>query len=118
MGIKMKKITGIISKIFYAIIIIGILFVIAGPLYTVPANQCAVIMQFGKIVRVDTQPGLKAKIPFMLIAGDREAAEGTVTVRRRDTREQESMPFARFLDLVRDLRARKARDLGEPVKTT
>ncbi len=61
----MKKITGIISKIFYAIIIMGVLFVIAGPLYTVPANQYAVIMQFGKIVRVDTQPGLKVKIPFI-----------------------------------------------------
>jgi len=60
----------------------------------------------------------KARIPFMLIAGDREAAEGTVTVRRRDTREQETMPFARFQELVRDLRKRKARDLGEVAKVT
>jgi threonyl-tRNA synthetase len=37
------------------------------------------------------------KVPFMLIAGDREAAEGTVAVRRRDTREQVVMPFEAFL---------------------
>ena len=49
----------------------------------------------------------------MLIAGEREAADGTVAVRRRDTREQEVMPFAQFLTLLEDLRARKARDLGE-----
>ena len=55
------------------------------------------------------------KVPFMLIAGEREAADGTVAVRRRDTREQEVMPFEAFLELVRDLRARRALDLGEKV---
>jgi threonyl-tRNA synthetase len=55
------------------------------------------------------------KVPFMLIAGDREAQEGTVAVRRRDTREQQVMPFEQFLALIRDLRARRALDLGEPV---
>jgi threonyl-tRNA synthetase len=54
-----------------------------------------------------------AKVPFMLIAGDREAADGTVAVRRRDTREQEVVPFDEFLKLARDLRARRALDLGE-----
>jgi threonyl-tRNA synthetase len=44
------------------------------------------------------------KIPFMLIAGDREAAEGTVTLRRRGTREQETVPFDAFLELARRLR--------------
>jgi len=44
------------------------------------------------------------KIPFMLIAGEREAAEGTVTLRRRGTREQETVPFDAFLELVRRLR--------------
>ena len=37
----------------------------------------------------------------MLIAGDREAADGTVAVRRRDTREQEVMPFAQFEAMIR-----------------
>jgi threonyl-tRNA synthetase len=54
-----------------------------------------------------------ARIPFMLIAGDREAADGTVAVRRRDTREQEVMPFEKFLAMVRDLRTRRALDLGK-----
>jgi threonyl-tRNA synthetase len=57
----------------------------------------------------------KAHIPFTLVAGDREAADGTVAVRRRDTRDQEVMPFAQFMALLKDLRARKARDLGEKV---
>ena len=39
------------------------------------------------------------KIPFMLIAGDREAAEGTVTVRRRQT--QGDPAFERFPELAR-----------------
>jgi threonyl-tRNA synthetase len=55
------------------------------------------------------------KVPFMLIAGDREAAEGTVAVRRRDTREQQVMPFEQFLAMIKDLRARRALDLGELV---
>ncbi len=57
----------------------------------------------------------KAHVPFTLVAGDREAADGTVAVRRRDTRDQEVMPFAQFMTLLKDLRARKARDLGEKV---
>jgi threonyl-tRNA synthetase len=55
----------------------------------------------------------KAQIPFMLIAGDREAAEGTVAMRRRGTRDQEVMPFEQFLTLLRDLNSRRALDLGE-----
>jgi len=50
------------------------------------------------------------KVPFMLIAGDREAAEGTVTLRRRHTQEQETVPFERFLELARKLR--RERSLG------
>jgi len=59
-----------------------------------------------------------AKVPFMLIAGDREAADGTVAVRRRDTREQEVVAFDEFLKLAADLRARRALDLGERVLAT
>ena len=52
-----------------------------------------------------------AKIPFMLIAGDREAQDGTVAVRRRDTREQEIMPFEKFVELVKELRASRSLSL-------
>ena len=44
------------------------------------------------------------------------AAEGTVAVRRRDTREQVVMPFEEFLALITDLRKRRALDLGEAVE--
>lgn len=61
----MKKITAVAPKVLLTIAVIGLFFVIAGPFYTVPSNQYAVIMQFGKIVRVDSTPGLKTKIPFI-----------------------------------------------------
>ncbi len=48
------------------------------------------------------------KVPFMLIAGDREAAERTVTVRRRHTQEQETVPFEKFLELARRLRTERS----------
>ena len=44
----------------------------------------------------------------MLIAGEREQADGTVAIRRRGTREQEVVPFEEFLDLVRRLRGDRA----------
>ncbi len=56
------------------------------------------------------------RTPFMLIAGEREAAEKTVAVRRRDTREQEVMKFDDFLALARALRDGKRLDLGETAK--
>ncbi len=52
------------------------------------------------------------KIPFMLIAGEREAAERTVTVRRRHTQEQETLPFEAFLDLARRLRSERSLNLA------
>jgi threonyl-tRNA synthetase len=48
------------------------------------------------------------QVPFMLIAGEREAAEGTVALRRRGTRDQEDVPFDAFLDLVRRLRSTRS----------
>jgi len=53
----------------------------------------------------------RLKIPFMLIAGEREAQEGTVAVRRRDTREQVAMPFEQFLELARRLRTTRSLEL-------
>ena len=43
------------------------------------------------------------QIPFMAIAGDREAVERTLAIRRRGTREQEPMAVADFVALVRRL---------------
>ena len=43
----------------------------------------------------------KEQVPYMLIAGEREAEEGTVAVRRRGTREQVVVPFETFLTMIR-----------------
>ena len=47
------------------IIVIFIGVVIAGPLYVVNEGEQAVVVQFGKIVRVVTAAGLKVKTPFI-----------------------------------------------------
>jgi threonyl-tRNA synthetase len=41
------------------------------------------------------------KIPYMLVVGDREAAEGTVAVRHRVSGDRGSQPVAAFLDAIR-----------------
>jgi threonyl-tRNA synthetase len=52
------------------------------------------------------------QVPFMLIVGDREVAEGTVTVRRRGTRDQETLAVDDFLSLVRELRDTRSLELS------
>jgi len=42
-----------------------ILFLLTGPFYVLEEGQQAVITQFGKILRVETQAGLKLKVPFV-----------------------------------------------------
>jgi len=56
------------------------------------------------------------KVPFLLIAGERELAEHTVTVRQRDERQQETVPFERFRERALELQATRALGLSaEPV---
>lgn len=45
--------------------------------------------------------GQQMKIPFMLIVGDREVSEGTVSLRQRDGARRNGMPVATFIDKVR-----------------
>jgi threonyl-tRNA synthetase len=52
------------------------------------------------------------KVPYMLVIGDREAAEGTVAVRGRFSGDQGARPVAAFIAAARDEIARK--DAGEP----
>ncbi|MEZ5401819.1 MAG: threonine--tRNA ligase [Bryobacteraceae bacterium] len=47
------------------------------------------------------------KIPYMLVVGDREAQEGTVSVRNRKHGDQGGKTVAAFLDVLRDVTARK-----------
>jgi threonyl-tRNA synthetase len=51
------------------------------------------------------------QVPFMLIAGEREKAEGTVAVRRRGTREQQVMAFEAFVELAHKLREARSLEL-------
>ncbi|MDH5527897.1 MAG: threonine--tRNA ligase [Nitrospirota bacterium] len=44
--------------------------------------------------------GAVAKIPVLLVVGEKEQEEGTVTVRRYGEDQQESMPFATFMQVV------------------
>ncbi len=48
------------------------------------------------------------KIPYMLVIGDREAAEGMVNVRLRTGEQRGAMPVAQFAAYARDVVARKA----------
>ncbi len=41
-----------------------------------------------------------AKIPYMLVLGDKEQAEGTVSVRRRDGNAMTSMPLGEFVEMI------------------
>ena len=40
------------------------------------------------------------RVPYMLVIGQREAEEGTVSVRHRDREDLGSMPFEQFMDAV------------------
>jgi threonyl-tRNA synthetase len=56
------------------------------------------------------------KVPFLLIAGDREVGERTVTVRQRDQERQETVPFARLRERVGRLQASRALALSEAAR--
>ena len=40
------------------------------------------------------------KVPYMLVVGDREVSDGTVSVRKRDGSRQNGMPFQEFIAIV------------------
>ena len=48
------------------------------------------------------------KIPYMLVVGDREAAEGAVNVRLRSGEQQGSLPIGEFVERIRGVVASKA----------
>jgi threonyl-tRNA synthetase len=47
------------------------------------------------------------KVPYMLVVGDREAQNGTVSVRHRKHGDQGSKPVAEFLAMAQDLERRR-----------
>jgi threonyl-tRNA synthetase len=52
------------------------------------------------------------KIPYMLVVGDRESADGTVSVRTRKGGDQGSTPVAAFIEAARGEVASRANDVG------
>jgi membrane protease subunit HflC len=57
----MKKLV----TVLVVVAVLVILFLITGPFYVISEGEQAVVVQFGKIVRVETDAGLKIKVPFV-----------------------------------------------------
>ncbi|HSB65059.1 MAG TPA: threonine--tRNA ligase [Anaerolineales bacterium] len=51
------------------------------------------------------------KIPYMLVVGEREVAEGTVSLRKRDGTRQDGMPVEHFIKLVKDRVEKRSAEL-------
>jgi threonyl-tRNA synthetase len=51
------------------------------------------------------------KVPYMLVVGEREMQEQTVSLRKRDGSRQDGMPVAEFVALVRERIATRAAEL-------
>ena len=56
--------------------------------------------------------GTVRKIPNILVVGEREAADGTVTLRRYGVREQTTMPFAQFQQALAETIAERRLDFA------
>jgi threonyl-tRNA synthetase len=51
------------------------------------------------------------KVPYMLVVGDREMADSTVSLRKRDGSRLDGMPVDDFIRLVQDRIAHRAKEL-------
>jgi threonyl-tRNA synthetase len=51
------------------------------------------------------------KVPYMLVVGDREMAEGTVSLRKRDGSRLDGMPVDEFIKLAKDRIDQRSREL-------
>jgi threonyl-tRNA synthetase len=51
------------------------------------------------------------KVPYMLVVGDREMAEGTVSLRKRDGSRADGMPVDQFVKLVKERIDHRSREL-------
>jgi len=57
----MKKVAAIVAFV----VLFFLLFLAAGPLFVIKEGEQAVVVRFGKIVRIETRAGLKSKTPFV-----------------------------------------------------
>ncbi len=51
------------------------------------------------------------KVPYMLVVGDQERANNTVSLRRRDGTQQNDLALAEFMDLVKSKITNRASEL-------
>ncbi len=51
------------------------------------------------------------KVPYMLVVGEREMSEGTVSLRKRDGSRQDDMPVSEFIKLVKNRIEKRSREL-------
>ena len=54
-----------IFKMFGGLVLLMVLAVVSMSVYTVDEREKALVFRFGEIIRVDTEPGLKLKMPFV-----------------------------------------------------
>lgn len=92
---------GRVFAIILAIVVVAGGIVASSALYTVNEIQQAMVMQFGKVVGVETKPGLKFKVPFVqnVIYVDRRVLAVSTNRSEVVTRDQKRLmvdSFARF----------------------
>ena len=56
---------GKIKWVLIGLVCLIVLLLAGGSFYTVPLNQYAAVRQFGRIVKTESEPGLKFKMPFI-----------------------------------------------------
>lgn len=49
----------------FVVIVLGVLMAVGGAFFTVNEREQALVLQFGKVVKVHKEPGLKFKLPFI-----------------------------------------------------
>jgi modulator of FtsH protease HflC len=52
-------------KLLISLLVLVILIAFLGPFYIVPEGEQAIVTRFGKIVKVETDAGMKIKVPFV-----------------------------------------------------
>jgi threonyl-tRNA synthetase len=53
----------------------------------------------------------KMQVPYMLVVGDREMQENTVSLRKRDGSQVNDLPFDEFVALIKDRYASRSPEL-------
>ena len=81
------------KKVFAAIAIIVLFFLVTGGFYTVKENQYPVVQQFGKIVKIDDKAGPQLKLPIVQSVKKISAAKRLYDVPKTDvmTKDKKSM---------------------------